>query len=215
METEPAGKTGASSSDAAKAPPVPTVELKDGKVLVDGKSYVAESDLIAAKKSLESKLEQAQTAHNGAIDTARLSLSEAQQQVAALNAKLKENEQARKSGAVSSDEAARVKQELDAAKSSVETLQKDAARALEYRRALMVVQYGVNADTIKDKDMKALDSFEEALKAVASQVRGSGVGNYAFGGGAGVAVPVSNMDRAARVLAATPVRGVRNAEPGK
>lgn len=210
---EPAQTTPTTPEPKAEPTPAPIaptakVEVKDGAVVVDGKKFVAESDLIAAKKSLEGKLEQAQTAHETAINTAKLEASNAQQEVATLNAKIKENEEARKSGAVSDEDAARVKQELETAKGSVETLQKEADKALEYRRAMLVMQYGVDANTIAEKDMTSLDSFEEALKAV-STAKG-GVGNYAVGGGTGEAAPESNMDRAAKILANTPMRGVRN-----
>ena len=192
--------------------PTAKVEVKDGRVIVDGKKFVAESDLIAAKGSLEGKLTQQQTAHEAAIDAAKLAESAAQQTIATLNAKLQENEEARKSGAVTDEAAASVKQELEASKASIAALTVDAARALELRRANLVLQYGVAADTIKDKDMTALDSFEEALKAV-STARGGGVGNYALGGGSGDAAPQTNIERAAKILESTPVRGVRNAPP--
>lgn len=215
------GKTGASSSKeqtpAAEptSEPIPStakVELKDGKVFVEGKDYVRESDLIAVKRSLEQKLEQAQTVHDQAIDKAKLELSEAQQQVASLNARIKSNEEAHKLGAVTDEEAARVKQELETTKSSIVALTAEAARALDYRRALLVMQYGISADTIKDKDMKSLDSFEEALKAV-STAKGSGsIGPYAIGGGTGEAAPQTPIERAAKILASTPVRGTRTAE---
>ena len=201
------------------SPPEPTpvaptakVEVKDGRVVVDGKKFVAESDLIAAKNSLEGKLTQQQTAHEAAIDAAKLEASAAQQTIAQLNAKIKETEDARKAGAVTDTEAASVKQELETAKNSIVTLTVDAARALELRRANLVLQYGVAPDTIKDKDMKALDSFEEALKTV-STAKGGGAGPYALGGGIEGAVPQTDMERAAKVIESTPVRGVR--EPVK
>ncbi len=225
MEIEPGGNPnpGASDSDPTPTPaptsatpdPTPTpitptakVEVKDGVVTVDGKKFIPESDLIANKKSLEGQLKTAQTTHETAIDAAKLETSESQKQIATLNAKIQENEQARESGAVSDEDAARVKQELETAKSSMETL---SASALELRRANLVLQYGVAPDTIKEKDMSQLDAFEEALKAV-STARGSGVGPYAVGGGSGDAAPQTNIERAAKVLEATPVRGVRNAE---
>jgi len=222
--TEEPKASGVSSGDAVVTPalepepavtpvePTAKVEVKEGKVLVDGKSFIAESDLIAAKRSLEGKLTQQQTAHETAIDAAKLEASAAQQTIATLNAKITENEEARKAGAVTDTEAASVKQELETAKSSIVTLTVDADRALELRRANLVLQYGVTPDTIKDKDMKALDSFEEALKAV-STARGGGVGPYAVGGGTGEAAPTTPMERATKVLETTPVRGVRNAAP--
>jgi len=187
-------------------------EVKEGRVLVDGKKFVAESDLIAAKNSLEGKLTQQQTSHEAAIDAAKLEASTAQQTIAQLNAKITENEQARQAGAVTDTEAASIKQELETAKSSMVTLAADAGKALELRRANLVLQYGVTSDTIKEKTMVELDSFEEALKAV-STARGSGVGPYAIGGGLGEAAPQTNMERAAKIIESTPVRGVRNAAP--
>ena len=185
--------------------PTAKVEVKDGRVEVDGKKFVPESDLLAAKNSLEGRLATQQTAHETAIDAARLEVSEGQKQIAQLNAKITENEQARQAGAVTDEDAAKVKQELETAKSSIETL---SSGALELKRANMVLQYGVAPDTIKDKNMAQLDSFEEAIKAV-STARGGGIGPYAIGGGTGEAAPQTNMERAAKIIETTPVRGVR------
>jgi len=228
MDTEPGGNKdpGGSGSESAQTlpttpsvaipPPEPTpiaptakVEVKEGKVVVDGKKFVAESDLLAAKNSLEGKLTAQQTAHEAAIDAARLEVSEGQRQIATLNAKITENEQARQAGAVSDVDAAKVKQDLETSRASIETL---TTSALEYRRALLVLQYGIASDTIKEKNMTELDAFEGALKAV-STARGGGVGPYAIGGGTGEAAPQTNIERAAKVLESTPVRGVRNEPP--
>ena len=190
--------------------PTAKVEVKDGRVVVDGKKFVAESDLIAAKESLKGQMQTQQTAHETAIDAAKLAASEGQKQIATLNAKITENEEARATGAVTTEEAARVKQDLETAKGSIETL---STSALELRRANLVLQYGVVPDTIKEKTMSQLDAFEEALKAV-STARGGGVGPYATGGGTGEAAPQTAIERAAKVLENTPVRGTRN-EPSK
>lgn len=162
----------------------PELELKDGAIFLDGRKVVYESDLIAAKKSLETQLSQAQSA----FDTAKLDLTESQKTVATLNARIQELGQARQTGAVSEEEYARVKQELETAKSSLESASTNSQQALEYRRALIALQYNISADTVKDKDMKSLDAFEEALKAVAT-TRGKGPGNYFTGGGGGQQVP--------------------------
>ncbi len=207
--TTPEPTTPAKSPEPVPVATTAKVEVKEGKVTVDGKAFVAESDLIAAKKSLEGQLTTQQTTHEAAINTAKLETSEAQKQIATLNAKITENEQARQTGAVSDEDAAKVKQELETAKSSIETL---SASALELRRANLVLQYGVVPDTIKEKNMPQLDAFEEALKAV-STARGGGVGPYAIGGGTGEAAPQTPIERAAKVLESTPVRGVRNAVP--
>lgn len=206
----------ASSGDAGQVPaavqPTAKVEIKEGSVLVDGKKFVSESDLIAAKKSIEGKLTQAQTVHEQAIDKARIDLSAAQKQIAELSAKAKQMEEASKAaGDTPPEDVVKVKQELETSKASMEQISKS---ALEYRRTLLVLKYGVPEDTIKDKTMAQLDSFEEALKAVSAS-RGGSVGPYATGGGATSAAPISDMDRASRVLAATPVRGTRQTVEGK
>ena len=210
--TGDAGSEGKNLSATTPIASTAKLELKDGAVLVDGKKFVAESDLIAAKHGLEGRLSQADKVHGEAIDKAKLELSDAQKQIATLNAKITENEQARKSGAVTDEAAAKIKTELEVAKSSMEQVSKS---ALEYRRALLTVQYGVNADTIKDKDMKSLDAFEEALKAVIGKGSG-GIGPYAVrAGSGGEATPQTPMERAAKILASTPVRGTRQAEVAK
>lgn len=214
MLNEPDGNGnsgGSGDGDGGTAPVLPKVEVKEGATFLDGKKVVFESDLIAAKNSLEGQLKTQQTAHETAIDTAKLETSEAQKQIATLNAKITENEQAREAGAVTIEEAAKVKQELETAKSSIETL---TSSSLEHRRALLILKYGVTEDTIKEKNGTQLDALEEALKAVSAAGRG-GTGPYALGGGTGDALPETNIERAAKVLANTPVRGVRNADAQK
>ena len=193
------------------APVAPTAkfEVVEGKVQVDGKKFVPESDLIAAKNSLEGKMTTQQTAHETAINAAKLAESEGLKTIATLNAKITENEQARQAGAVTDEAAAKNKTDLDAALASIETL---TSGALEMRRANLVLQYGVNADTIKEKSLAELNAFEEALKAVGT-ARNAGIGPYVVGGGSGVPVAQTNIERAAAVIAATPQRGVR--EPTK
>lgn len=217
MPNEGDQKTGAAGGEGDQTPPAPTtqntgpkLEVKDGTVLMDGKKMVMESDLIAAKRSLESASEKAQQAHTEAIDTARLELSAEQKKVAELNAKVTEAQNAPGQGATSDEDVAGIKQELTDALSKVETLTTESGKALELRRQLVVAQYpGVTAESLANKTMQELDSFEEALKAISSS-RG-GTGPYAVGGGLGQAAPLSEMDRAAKVLENTPVRGVRNA----
>lgn len=212
-------KAGASSGDVQVPTPTPTptapkVETKDGHILVDGRKMVAESDLIATKKSLESAAEKAQAAHNEAIDAAKLELSAAQQTVADLNAKHAASEQARQSGATTDEEVARIKQERDDALGKVVTLTVDAAKALELRRELLVMRYSIPADSLANKTMSELDSFEEAAKALSTS-RGGSPGPYALGGGLGGAAPMTDRERAAKVIASTPHRGVRTAESEK
>lgn len=189
----------------------PKVELKDGAILVDGKKVVPESDLIAAKKSLEGQIERAQTVHNEAMDATKLELSAAQQQVANLNAELTKAKEASKTGAAPDTDVARIKEEVKVAKSEVESANK---RILELRINNIVLTSGgsVTAKQLEGKTLQQLDSFEEALKALATS-RGGSPGAYALGGLGGGATPQTPLDRAKEVLSTTPVRGTRTAEP--
>lgn len=218
--------TGASSSEpepttpttpeptAVPAPepiaPTAKVEVVDGQVTVDGKKFVAESHLIAAKKSLEGDSKKAQTIHDTAIDAAKLELSNAQQELAKANANIQTLTSAQGAGATSAEEVARVKAEAETAKSGIELAK---ATVLELRRANIILQSGgrVNEEQLKEKSIEQLDSFEEAFKALGGA--GSGSGNYALGAGGGDTVPMTDMDRAAKVINDTPIRGVRDAVP--
>jgi len=219
MTSENQGTTGAAGGTGAAPPPTPApakvepkFEVKEGSYFVDGKKMVAESDLIAAKRSLETQMQTQQEAHTQAIDTARLELSDAQKQVATLNAELTKAREARGQGATTDEEVARITQELADAKKSVETLTAEAAKSLELKRQLLITQYpGVTAEQLADKTMTQLDSFEEALKALAGG-RGGGPGPYAIGGAGAGAAQMTDMERAAKVLENTPQRGVRTAQ---
>lgn len=201
-----------------KAPPPPATppkfELKDGVMTVDGRKVVPESDLIAAKKSLEGAADQAQTVHSEAIDKTKLELSESLQQVASLNAKLQEAEKARDSGATPDKDVAGIKEELESAKSRIEALTTEAGKSLEMRRAYLALQYSIPVDKLSEKNTEQLDSFEEALKAVATS-RGGSPGPYAIGAGGADSKPPTDMERARTILDNTPVRGVRTAEAQK
>ena len=208
----PQAQAQAAVTAAATTPAQPKVEVKDGVVLVDGKKFVAESDLIAAKKSLQGDIEKAQATHNEAVDKLRLQVDEANKNVATANAALEEAKKARESGATSAPaDVAKVKQEADAAKAD---LTKANTAVLDLRRRLIMTAYNISPTSdigkkLSEKSLEQLDSFEEALKAL-NTGRG-GAGNYALGGGNGGAGEVSAMDRAKTILANTPVRGVRNA----
>lgn len=210
-ENQTPGVAGGSEPAPTPTPTAPKIEFKDGAILVDGKKMVKESDLIAAKQSLEGKLETQQTVHNQAIDTVRLELSAAQQNVANLNAELTKAKEASTTGAASDADVARVKEEVKVAKGEVESANK---RILELRVNNIVLTSGgsVTAKQLEGKTLQQLDSFEEALKALATS-RGGSPGAYALGGLGGGAAPQTPLDRAKEVLSTTPVRGIRTAEP--
>jgi len=209
------GASGNNSPDGTNLPTpnstAPKLELKDGAVLVDGKKHVPEHELIAAKKSLRGDLESAETAHLSEIEKIKTELSAAQTEIAKANAALETARKAQGTGAISAEEMAKVKAEADSAKSALTAA---STTGLDYRRKYLMAVYNIPADSdvgkgLGQKTSSQLDSFEEALKALVGN-KGAGPGGYAFGGGSGSAAPQSPMDRAKSVLAATPIRGVRN-----
>ncbi len=184
------------------------VTVAEGVLSLDGHKMVLESDLIAAKKSLESQAEQAQIVHNASIDTVKLEVSAAQQQAAALNAKVTELEHAREAGVASEADVTKLKTELETAKTQLNTAN---ATVLDMHRARIVLSSNgaVTAEQLSEKSPEQLAAFEEALKTVS---RAGGPGAYVAGSGGGDITPETPMERAGRILAATPVRGVRTAE---
>jgi hypothetical protein len=211
---------GASSGNEPVVPPTPNadrvidptlkLEMKGGQIVLDGKKLVAESDLIAAKKGLETQLQTQQTTHSQAIDAIQLELSAERKNVANLTAELEKARNAQGEGAVSGEEIARIRHERDDALTKVETLTTMEGKALELKKSLLVSQFpGVTAEQLENKTMQELDSLEEALKAVS---KGGGIGPYATGGGTGSAVPLSDYDRRKQALESAQV-GSRTAPP--
>ncbi len=195
---------GTPQPDSPQTPPSGT-DGASPKMEVEGKKVVLESDLVAAKESWDKQSEVAQTAHNSAVDTLRVQLSESQQATAASNARLKELTEKQATDTSSNSDVAAIKAERDQA-----TLRADTAdtTVLDVKRRLIVATYQVAPEKVATKTSAELDSFEEALKSVA-QSRG-GVGPYALGAQGGEpAVPQSNFDRALAIVESTPVLGVR------
>jgi len=211
-------KPGASGDNPPVTPPPtpapktePKFEAKDGSYFVDGKKVVAESDLIAAKKGLESQIQTQQTTHSQAMDAIQLDLSAERENVADLTAKLTTAQNAQGEGAVSAEEIARIKQEHTEALAKVDALTTQAGKALELKKSLLIAKYpGVTAEQLNEKTMEQLDSLEEALKTVIT-AKGGGIGPYAAGGGLGGAQPMSDYDRRKAAMESAKV-GARTAQ---
>lgn len=174
--------------------------------------YAKESDLLAVKgsreaadarvKEIETSSQAEAEARKAELTTANTNLDTARQQLLQAEAKAEELGKKVGEGAGSAEELAKVKQELETAVKSGEGLN---TKVLEYRRQIMVATYGIPADSVKDKTLEQLDSYEEALKAVLAT---KGLGNFAAGGGAGGgATPERPLDRAKRILAESEAAG--------
>ena len=160
---------------------------KDGTIAIKDSEgnevrYAKESDLLAVKGSQEAaekRAKEAEGSKEAEVKAATNNLESTRQEVLKAEAKVSSLEDKVKDGAGSTEELAKVKQELEDAKKGGEEL---TTKALEYRRQVIISTYGIPADTVKDKTMEELDYYEEALKAV---IATKGIGNYAIGGGGG------------------------------
>lgn len=155
---------------------------------------VPERDLIAAKKGLESQLDEAKAAHAKELDSVRIQLSETQTKLFSSEAKVKDIEEKLSQASKTGEETSKLKQQLEAAQKAAESFQ---SKALEFRRRHIAATFNVAEDFVKTKTMEQLDAFEEALKSVAAA---RGTGNYAIGAGGGGARTETPMERAIRVL---------------
>lgn len=140
---------------------------------------VPESDVIAVKEGAKRELEGVRTAHTAEMNIAKTDLSTTQNKLYLAEAHVTELEGKLTEHTNTAEEVARIKGELETAQGAVKGLED---KALEYRRSILVSTYGIPADTVNEKTMAQLDSYEEALKAVKVA---TGVGNYAIGGGGG------------------------------
>lgn len=169
----------------------------------DGKKYVPESDLMALKSNHEKAISDTQNAHSTSIDGLRVQLSTAQQEIAKRDAKLKELQDASKTGAFSAEDKARLESELNTTKTTLESVNKS---ALEYRKQLLTAKYPtIEPAKLEGKTAVQLDALEEALSAVGAA---RGAGNYALSGGAGGgAIPQTAEQRAQKVLSEAAEKG--------
>ena len=149
-----------------------------------------QEDLMKVKAGLQSQLDEAKTklaeAHNLKL--------QAEARAQALEEKLKGDEV--------------IVKERDSLKSTLESHQAKIKeltdKSLTYRRNLIVKDFGVALDVVKDYDDVQLDMFEKALKTVKTVTGG---GNYASGGASGGgATPSSPIDRA--------MHNLQRAQPG-
>jgi len=187
-----------------------TLSVKDS----EGKEvrYAKESDLLAVKgsreaadarvKEIETSSQAEAEARKAELTTANTNLDTARQQLLQAEAKAEELEKKVGDGTSSAEELAKVKQELETAVKSGESLSN---KVIEYRRQIMVATYGIPADSVKDKTLEQLDSYEEALKAVLAS---KGLGNFAAGvGTGGGTTPEKPLDRARRIIAENEAAG--------
>lgn len=174
------------------------------KMEIDGKKVVHESDLIAAKESLQAEVKAARDQATTDLTKAQSDMARVNSTLAEANAKITQLETAQ--GQTTSEEIDKHKQTAETAGTERDTAN---ASALTYRREAIAAKHRINPDDIKDKTMPELDAFESALTALAN-ARPGGDGPYAINAGSLTKAPMTEKERATSVLASTPYRGVRN-----
>ena len=183
---------------------------KDGKMFLGDREVVWAADLIGAKKGLETRLSQSETAHTEAMDRATKNLSESQKEVAVLtveNRTLKETgtKQAGETGAVTpTTEVTPVTTPTTPAPEATAVIPADteaATKLLARTKEVLQLSHGLKPEQLEGKTQLELDALETAAKALATARGGaSGVGNYALGGGVGGSEPMTQMERARAVV---------------
>jgi hypothetical protein len=159
----------------------PKVEVKGSEIFVNGAKMVLESDLIAAKKGLEGRLNETTSTHQAVLSQTQMALTATQQEAATLKVELEKIKAAPPQVGASSQELAKYQAEAASAKTRVEQAEK---QALDLRIKLIAKSYGI-AETdpkLAGKSPVQLDALEDALKIVSA---GKGPGGYAVGAGAG------------------------------
>ena len=163
-----------------------TVE-KDGALVIKGEDgspvrYVKETDLLTVKGSRMSKedvAKEVESAKAAAVAEATTKLEAEHQKALQAEARLSSLEEQLRQASGNSAETARIKQELEAARLAEKS---SATKLLELKRELIIGRYNVPKATVESKDLKELELFEEALRAV---VGDKNIGNFAIGGGGG------------------------------
>lgn len=193
---------------------VDTVTLTKGEgdsfTDAEGKKWVPEHHLMAAKEGAKTELATAQTAHDTALTGVRSELSESQTATAAARAEAQTAKSALAEGVGSSEELTKTKESLVTANTAI-TAGNEAL--LKSSRENIMLRYGVAADKLEGKDQTALGLYAEALASVGAKP-GNGAGQYPIGGGIpGAQQPETPLERADRVMNSAPrYSGSRNPE---
>jgi len=170
MADNPSQTPGATTSEPTQ--PTPTTPTE---------KMVPESDVVKAKGGLQKQLEESKAQLNEAYNL-RLQAE----------AKVKTLEENQVKSAVQQKELDSLKESLDKVTKATTAAE---AKALEYRKKLIVKEYNTTDEAVKDLGMPELDMFERALRVVKSAS-----GSYAAGGGGGISTPSTSMERALKNL---------------
>jgi seryl-tRNA synthetase len=158
---------------------------KDGALSVkrgeETTRYVKESDLLAIKESrdaLQKKYDEASKNQNTNNTESLEKLAQANEAKNKAEAEVERLSDEIKKHTGTQEELEKLKTQLETAQKSGE---EQGNKLLELTREKIVNTYKVPQETVSEKNLEQLATFEEALKAVTA---GAG-GNFAFGGGGG------------------------------
>lgn len=193
------------TSTPAQSPPGDASKFAltpDGRMTYDGRKLVFESDLIAAKESVQKQLKDEQERSQSTVDGLKMNLSSVQKEHATASARIHELEEALNKGAASVDEAAGLKKQLEDAQAANQGL---STRLSEAMKSKLNIRYGIPTEKLEGKTLAELESVESALGILPAP--SGGLGNYAVGGSSEGSQPLNNTERALRAINSTPQRG--------
>ena len=163
-----------------------TVDEQGGVLTVgegkDAVKYVKETDLLTAKESLagvQTKLDAADKTQSTAVTEAETKAETARQATIRVEADVERLTDEIKGAGDNKEKVTSLTTERDTA---IEAGKTTATALLELRREVIVTSYGVPKETVAEKTLDELKTFEEALKSVGAL---KSAGNLAIGGDSG------------------------------
>ncbi len=163
-----------------------TVDEQGGVLTVgegkDAVKYVKETDLLTAKESLagvQTKLDAADKTQSTAVTEAETKAETARQVTIKVEADVERLTDEIKAAGDNKEKVTSLTTERDTA---IEAGKTTATALLELRREVIVTSYGVPKETVAEKTLDELKTFEEALKSVGVL---KSAGNLAIGGDSG------------------------------
>ncbi len=148
----------------------------------DAVKYVKETDLLTAKESLagvQTKLDAADKTQSTAVTEAETKAETARQETLKVEATVERLTEEIKGAGDNKEKVTSLTTERDTA---IEAGKTTATALLELRREVIVTSYGVPKETVAEKTLDELKTFEEALKSVGAL---KSAGNLAIGGDSG------------------------------
>lgn len=174
---------------------------------------VLESEFLAYKTSAEQKLADLTAGHTKSLGDLTTQYETTRQSVIQLEAEKERLAEQVKLHIEQGGKLTQTEADLNVTKTNLATRETEVAGL---QKKIISLEYGVSMETMEGKDLAALKSYEEALKAVGGNGTNR-IGNYAIGAGnqGSPITPQKPRDRAAAVLAEADAKhGIKRSDDG-